>query len=47
LNQSFDVDRNTMMSNESLAVELNTHSEDFAEGMASFRERRDPVWSGY
>ena len=36
-----------MMSNESLAVELNTHSEDFAEGMASFRERRDPVWSGY
>ena len=47
LNQSFDVDRNTMMSNESIAVELNMHSEDFAEGMASFRERRDPVWRGY
>ena len=47
LNQSFDVDRATMMSNEAIAVELNTHSEDFAEGMSSFRERRDPVWRGY
>lgn len=47
LNQSFDVDRRTMMSNEALAVELNTHSEDFAEGLASFGERRNPVWRGY
>jgi 2-(1,2-epoxy-1,2-dihydrophenyl)acetyl-CoA isomerase len=47
LNQSLDADRQTMMNAESWAVEINTHSEDFAEGMASFRERRSPEWRGY
>ena len=42
-----DVDRQTMMHNEAVAVELNNSSEDCQEGIASFRERRDPVWKGY
>ena len=47
VNQSLDVDRATMIHNESLAVEMNTYSEDSKEGIASFRERRDPEWKGY
>lgn len=47
LNQSLDANRQTMIHNESLAVELNTHSEDSAEGVASFRERRPPQWRGF
>lgn len=47
VNQSLDVDRRTMMENESLAVELNTYTADSEEGIASFRERRDPEWKGY
>lgn len=47
VNQSFEVNRDTMMENESWAVELNGRTEDFAEGMASFRERRAPEWKGY
>ena len=47
VNQSLDTDRKTMMENEALAVELNTYTADSEEGVASFRERRDPVWKGY
>ena len=47
VNQSLDVDRATMIHHESLAVEMNTYSEDSKEGIASFRERRDPEWKGY
>ena len=47
VNQSLDVDRRTMMENESVAVELNTYTEDSQEGVASFRERRSPEWKGY
>ena len=46
VNQSLDVDRQTMMHNEAVAVELNNSSEDCQEGIASFRERRS-VWKGY
>jgi hypothetical protein len=28
-------------------VELNNGTVDSAEGLASFRERRDPVWRGF
>ena len=47
LNQSLDSDRQAMMHAEAWAVETNTFTEDFAEGMASFRERREPNWRGY
>lgn len=47
INQSLDVDRQTMVHNEALAVELNTHSDDSAEGVASFLERRPPEWKGW
>lgn len=47
VNQSLDTDRATMIHNESIAVEMNTHSEDSQEGIASFRERRAPEWKGY
>ena len=47
VNQSLDVDRRTMMEHESVAVELNTYTEGSQEGVASFRERRDPDWKGY
>jgi 2-(1,2-epoxy-1,2-dihydrophenyl)acetyl-CoA isomerase len=47
VNQSLDTDRRTMMENEALAVELNTYTADSEEGVASFRERRDPTWKGY
>lgn len=47
VNQSLDTDRRTMMENEALAVELNTYTADSEEGVASFRERRDPEWKGY
>ena len=47
VNQSLDTDRRTMMENEALAVELNTYTDDSAEGVASFRERRPPEWRGY
>jgi 2-(1,2-epoxy-1,2-dihydrophenyl)acetyl-CoA isomerase len=47
LNQSLDADRATMIHAESWAVEMNTYTEDFAEGMASFRERRNPEWRGF
>ena len=47
VNQSLDTDRRTMMENEAIAVELNTHTADSEEGLASFRERRAPEWKGY
>ena len=47
VNQSLDTDRATMIHNESIAVEMNTYSEDSKEGIASFRERRAPEWKGY
>lgn len=47
VNQSLDTDRASMIHNESIAVEMNSYSEDSKEGIASFRERRDPHWKGY
>lgn len=47
LNRSLDVDRHTLAELEAWAVEVNKSTLDAAEGMASFLERRDPVWRGY
>ena len=47
VNRSRDVDRRTLEDNEAWAVELNNGTMDMAEGSASFRERRDPVWRGF
>ncbi len=47
LNRSLDVDRRTIIEDEAWAVELVAHTEDSAEGVASFVERRDPEWKGY
>ena len=46
VNQSLDSDRAAMIQNEALAVELNSHTTDAEEGVASFRERRTPEWKG-
>lgn len=45
--RAVDHGRHTISEEESWAVELNTSTEDFAEGMASFRERRDPEYRGW
>jgi len=47
VNRSLDVDRRTLEDNEAWAVELNSHTLDSREGLASFRERRDPIWRGF
>ena len=47
MNRSLDVDRRTIIEDEAWAVELMAHTEDAAEGVASFVERREPEWKGY
>jgi 2-(1,2-epoxy-1,2-dihydrophenyl)acetyl-CoA isomerase len=47
LNQSPDVDRATAFQTEAWFVELNTRTEDSAEGMMSFVERRPSAFKGW
>lgn len=47
VNRSLDTDRASMAHDEAVAVELNAGTEDAAEGVASFQERRPPTWKGY
>ncbi len=47
VNRSLDTDRSTMAHDEAVAVELNSATEDSAEGVAAFQQRRPPEWKGY
>jgi enoyl-CoA hydratase/carnithine racemase len=46
LNRSLDADTDTLMVMERLAVGVTLNSNDAAEGVAAFLEKRDPVWTG-
>jgi enoyl-CoA hydratase len=46
LNKSLDADTSTLMVMERLAVGVTLNSNDAAEGVAAFLEKRDPEWSG-
>jgi len=46
LNRSLDADTQTLMVLERLAVGVTLNSNDAAEGVAAFLEKRDPVWTG-
>ncbi len=46
-NRALDTDRATALWDEAVAQELVTGTEDFREGMASFTERRPPVFRGW
>jgi 2-(1,2-epoxy-1,2-dihydrophenyl)acetyl-CoA isomerase len=47
LNRSFDVDRRTSLDEEAWAQEIVTTTQDSAEGMRSFIERRKPEFKGF
>ena len=47
VNRSLDTDRASMAHDEAVAVELNAATEDAAEGVVAFQERRPPDWKGY
>ena len=46
LNRSLDSDTETLMVMERLAVGVTLNSNDAAEGVAAFLEKREPVWTG-
>jgi 2-(1,2-epoxy-1,2-dihydrophenyl)acetyl-CoA isomerase len=47
LNQSLDSDRVSAFHQEEMAVAMNVWTEDSAEGLRSFAEKRDPVFRGW
>ncbi len=47
VNRGLDADRATMVEIEAWMVEANNSTRDQAEGIAAFRERREPVWRGF
>jgi enoyl-CoA hydratase len=46
VNRGLDADTETMMLIERLAVGVTLNSNDAAEGVASFLDKREPVWTG-
>ena len=46
LNRSLDADTDTLMLVERLAVGVTLNSQDAAEGVAAFLEKREPAWTG-
>src|SRR5439155_1146740 len=46
VNRGLDADTETMMLIERLAVGVTLNSNDAAEGVASFLDKREPIWTG-
>ena len=46
VNRALDADTETLMLVERLAVGVTLNSDDAAEGVAAFLDKRDPAWSG-
>jgi 2-(1,2-epoxy-1,2-dihydrophenyl)acetyl-CoA isomerase len=47
LHDASELSRRDLLEEEAMLVELNSHTEDSGEGVASFRERRSPEWKGW
>jgi 2-(1,2-epoxy-1,2-dihydrophenyl)acetyl-CoA isomerase len=47
LHDASELSRRNLLDEEAMLVELNTLTQDSAEGVASFRERRPPEWKGW
>jgi len=47
LHDASELSRRDLLDEEAMLVEMNSSTQDSAEGMASFRERRTPEWKGW
>jgi 2-(1,2-epoxy-1,2-dihydrophenyl)acetyl-CoA isomerase len=47
LHDASELSRKNLLDEEAMFVELNQFTQDSGEGVASFRERRDPNWKGW
>jgi 2-(1,2-epoxy-1,2-dihydrophenyl)acetyl-CoA isomerase len=47
LHDASELSRENLLQEEAMYVELNSHTQDGGEGVASFRERRAPEWKGW
>jgi len=47
LHDASELSRRDLLEEEAMLVEMNSHTVDSGEGVASFRERRNPEWKGW